>query len=60
MGSFLEQALGEIPFVIPFVRSLSAASYWGCPSSGLSFVPLLGKDHLQGLLLQQASGEMPS
>ena len=36
--------------------SFSAASYWVCPSPGLSFVRLLGKDHLQGLLLQQVNG----
>ena len=35
--------------------SFSAASYWGCPSSGLCFV----QDHLQGLLLQQAIGQFP-
>ena len=35
--------------------SFSAASYWGCPSSGLSFV----QDHLQGLLSQQAIGQFP-
>ena len=58
-GRFLQQAIGEIPFVIPFAKSFSAASYWGCPSSGIFFVPLLGKDHPQGFLLQQASGEMP-
>ena len=39
--------------------SFSAASYWVCPSPGLSFVRLLGKDHLQGLLLQQVIGEIP-
>ena len=73
VGSFLQQAIGEIPFVISFVRSFSAASYWGCPSSGLSFVPLLGKEPAGSsfaaswwgnairrvLFLQQAIGEIP-
>ena len=54
----MQQAFGEIPFVIPFVGSFSAASYWGCLSSGLSFV----QDYLQAcrvFFCSKALGEFP-
>ena len=57
---FSQQAIGQIKFVISFCGVFFCSKLWVCPSPGLSFVRLLGKDHLQGLLLQQVIGEFHS